>query len=112
MGTSNGGDDDDTLCPIAHSTGLVGDRWSILIVQDARSTCFQVKPRTSEMRALVAMQISTISLYGSSSRAKTPAVCSKDSGQRSRLWRFLPSFARLDGLRLPSSHRPYPSAWL
>jgi DNA-binding HxlR family transcriptional regulator len=34
MGTSNGGDDDDTLCPIAHSTGLVGDRWSILIVRE------------------------------------------------------------------------------
>lgn len=26
--------DDDTLCPIAHSTGLVGDRWSILIVRE------------------------------------------------------------------------------
>jgi DNA-binding HxlR family transcriptional regulator len=25
---------DDTLCPIAHSTGLVGDRWSILIVRE------------------------------------------------------------------------------
>ncbi|HUO11798.1 MAG TPA: helix-turn-helix domain-containing protein [Caulobacteraceae bacterium] len=34
MGTSNGGDDDDTLCPIAHSTGLVGDRWSIVIVRE------------------------------------------------------------------------------
>ena len=26
--------DDETLCPIAHSTGLVGDRWSILIVRE------------------------------------------------------------------------------
>lgn len=26
--------DTDTLCPIAHSTGLVGDRWSILIVRE------------------------------------------------------------------------------
>jgi len=34
MGSSNDGDDDDTLCPIAHSTGLVGDRWSILIVRE------------------------------------------------------------------------------
>ena len=25
---------DDTLCPVAHSTGLVGDRWSILIVRE------------------------------------------------------------------------------
>lgn len=25
---------DNTLCPIAHSTGLVGDRWSILIVRE------------------------------------------------------------------------------
>lgn len=25
---------DHTLCPIAHSTGLVGDRWSILIVRE------------------------------------------------------------------------------
>lgn len=28
------GIDDDTLCPITHSTGLVGDRWSILIVRE------------------------------------------------------------------------------
>lgn len=27
-------DFDDTLCPIVHSTGLVGDRWSILIVRE------------------------------------------------------------------------------
>ncbi len=27
-------DDDSTLCPIAHSTGLVGDRWSILIIRE------------------------------------------------------------------------------
>ncbi len=27
-------DVDSTLCPIAHSTGLVGDRWSILIVRE------------------------------------------------------------------------------
>ena len=33
MATSKDGDDD-TLCPIAHSTGLVGDRWSILIVRE------------------------------------------------------------------------------
>ena len=33
--TSSGSDiGDDTLCPIAHSTGLVGDRWSILIVRE------------------------------------------------------------------------------
>lgn len=25
---------DETLCPIAHSTGLMGDRWSILIVRE------------------------------------------------------------------------------
>ncbi len=25
---------DDTLCPVAHSTGIVGDRWSILIVRE------------------------------------------------------------------------------
>ena len=25
---------DETLCPIVHSTGLVGDRWSILIVRE------------------------------------------------------------------------------
>jgi DNA-binding HxlR family transcriptional regulator len=31
---SKSDDDDDTLCPIAHSTGLVGDRWSILIVRE------------------------------------------------------------------------------
>lgn len=34
MATSRDRDDDDTLCPIAHSTGLVGDRWSILIVRE------------------------------------------------------------------------------
>ncbi len=34
MGISKDGLDDDTLCPIAHSTGLVGDRWSILIVRE------------------------------------------------------------------------------
>jgi DNA-binding HxlR family transcriptional regulator len=34
MGYSKDGDGDDTLCPIAHSTGLVGDRWSILIVRE------------------------------------------------------------------------------
>lgn len=34
MAVSKGGDGDDTLCPIAHSTGLVGDRWSILIVRE------------------------------------------------------------------------------
>ena len=34
MAVSKDGDDDDTLCPIAHSTGLVGDRWSILIVRE------------------------------------------------------------------------------
>lgn len=34
MGISKDGDSDDTLCPIAHSTGLVGDRWSILIVRE------------------------------------------------------------------------------
>lgn len=27
-------DDDHSLCPIVHSTGLVGDRWSILIVRE------------------------------------------------------------------------------
>jgi DNA-binding HxlR family transcriptional regulator len=27
-------DPDDTLCPVAHSAGLVGDRWSILIVRE------------------------------------------------------------------------------
>lgn len=32
MGASESSDD--TLCPIAHSTGLVGDRWSILIVRE------------------------------------------------------------------------------
>jgi len=30
----NPSEPDDTLCPIAHSTGLVGDRWSILIVRE------------------------------------------------------------------------------
>src|SRR5579871_6757171 len=34
MATPKAGDSDDTLCPIAHSTGLVGDRWSILIVRE------------------------------------------------------------------------------
>lgn len=34
MAVSKDSDDDDTLCPIAHSTGLVGDRWSILIVRE------------------------------------------------------------------------------
>ena len=34
MGGSDGDYGDDTLCPIAHSTGLVGDRWSILIVRE------------------------------------------------------------------------------
>jgi DNA-binding HxlR family transcriptional regulator len=34
MATLKGGEGDDTLCPIAHSTGLVGDRWSILIVRE------------------------------------------------------------------------------
>ena len=38
MGGSSRGDAprdaDDTLCPIAHSTCLVGDRWSILIVRE------------------------------------------------------------------------------
>ncbi len=30
----NSDERDATLCPIAHSTGLVGDRWSILIVRE------------------------------------------------------------------------------
>lgn len=34
MGASETDIGDDTLCPIAHSTGLVGDRWSILIVRE------------------------------------------------------------------------------
>lgn len=34
MAIPKGGEGDDTLCPIAHSTGLVGDRWSILIVRE------------------------------------------------------------------------------
>lgn len=34
MASSKGPDSDETLCPIAHSTGLVGDRWSILIVRE------------------------------------------------------------------------------
>lgn len=34
MTISRSGEDDGTLCPIAHSTGLVGDRWSILIVRE------------------------------------------------------------------------------
>src|SRR6202012_2128271 len=34
MSEASGPGDDDTLCPIAHSTGLVGDRWSILIVRE------------------------------------------------------------------------------
>lgn len=34
MGASEYDVGDDTLCPIAHSTGLVGDRWSILIVRE------------------------------------------------------------------------------
>jgi DNA-binding HxlR family transcriptional regulator len=34
MSVSKSGDEDKTLCPIAHSTGLVGDRWSILIVRE------------------------------------------------------------------------------
>lgn len=29
-----GYDEDQSLCPIVHSTGLVGDRWSILIVRE------------------------------------------------------------------------------
>lgn len=29
-----GHDEDQSLCPIVHSTGLVGDRWSILIVRE------------------------------------------------------------------------------
>lgn len=27
-------DGDETLCPVAHSAGLIGDRWSILIVRE------------------------------------------------------------------------------
>lgn len=34
MGASDQDFGDDTLCPVAHSTGLVGDRWSILIVRE------------------------------------------------------------------------------
>lgn len=34
MGVSDHDGGDGTLCPIAHSTGLVGDRWSILIVRE------------------------------------------------------------------------------
>lgn len=34
MSEAGGDIGDDTLCPIAHSTGLVGDRWSILIVRE------------------------------------------------------------------------------
>jgi len=34
VGNSRAQDDDDTLCPVAHSTDLVGDRWSILIVRE------------------------------------------------------------------------------
>lgn len=34
MAISRSDEDDGTLCPIAHSTGLVGDRWSILIVRE------------------------------------------------------------------------------
>ncbi len=34
MGASENDAGDGTLCPIAHSTGLVGDRWSILIVRE------------------------------------------------------------------------------
>lgn len=30
----DGQDFDDTLCPIVHSTGIMGDRWSILIVRE------------------------------------------------------------------------------
>lgn len=31
---SSGEARDDTLCPVAHATGLMGDRWSILIIRE------------------------------------------------------------------------------
>ena len=49
-------------------------RCSILIVPASRLTCFHFRPSTSEIRAPVAIQVSMMSLFGSSNRASTRAV--------------------------------------
>lgn len=60
MGDSRDHDGDDTLCPIAHSTSLVGDRWSILIVRELLmgQTRFQdIQAQTGATSQMVAARL-------------------------------------------------------
>lgn len=59
--------DDDTLCPIAHSTGLVGDRWSILIVRELLmgQTRFQdLQAQTGATSQMVAARLKRLEADG------------------------------------------------
>jgi len=60
-------DGDDTLCPIAHSTGLVGDRWSILIVRELLmgQTHFQdIQAQTGATSQMVAARLKRLEADG------------------------------------------------
>jgi hypothetical protein len=73
----------------------VQTRCSILIVPASRSTCFHCSPRTSEMRALVAMHISMMSRLGSSSPGENARCLPKGKILRSYLWRSSPALPGL-----------------
>jgi DNA-binding HxlR family transcriptional regulator len=60
-------DGDDTLCPIAHSTDLVGDRWSILIVRELLmgQTRFQdIQAQTGATSQMVAARLKRLEADG------------------------------------------------
>jgi DNA-binding HxlR family transcriptional regulator len=59
--------DDDTLCPVARSTGLVGDRWSILIVRELLmgQTRFQdIQAQTGATSQMVAARLKRLEADG------------------------------------------------
>lgn len=59
--------DDDTLCPIAHSTGLVGDRWSILIVREllmGQSRFQDLQAQTGATSQMVAARLKRLEADG------------------------------------------------
>jgi DNA-binding HxlR family transcriptional regulator len=60
-------DVDATLCPIAHSTGLVGDRWSILIVREllmGLSRFQDLQAQTGANSQLLAARLKRLELDG------------------------------------------------
>lgn len=67
MGDARERSGDDTLCPVAQSTGLIGDRWSILIVRELLlgQTRFQdIQAQTGATSQMVAARLKRLEADG------------------------------------------------